>query len=193
MNSIRKAVSAIGGIALAALLIAALVPKATHGLVAALVQVANTTANPAITSNMDDPGRIAYQAQIIGTTTANCFPGGCAFTFAPVPAGHRLVIQHVSMFILANANSVPARVLVQAGIGVTAAAEFLVTNQDTRSSLHEIQFDQSVLLYVDAGVSPFVTIGASIDTTDVDNGQIATLFGYMLDCNAAPCSPIIVN
>jgi hypothetical protein len=46
MNVVRKAVSALGGIFLAALLIAALAPKATRGIAAALVQVVNTPANP---------------------------------------------------------------------------------------------------------------------------------------------------
>jgi len=39
MNYMKKAVTTLGGIFLAALLIAAVAPKATHGLVAALVQI----------------------------------------------------------------------------------------------------------------------------------------------------------
>jgi hypothetical protein len=58
MNVIRKAVSALGGIFLAALLIAALAPKATRGIAAALVQVTNTTANPVPTLDANSP---AYQ------------------------------------------------------------------------------------------------------------------------------------
>jgi hypothetical protein len=58
MNVIRKAVSALGGIFLAGLLIAALAPKAARGVVAALVQVANTSANPVPIFDVDNP---AYQ------------------------------------------------------------------------------------------------------------------------------------
>lgn len=58
MNVMRKAVSALGGIFLAALLIAVLAPKATHGIVAALVQVTNTSANPVPTLDANNP---AYQ------------------------------------------------------------------------------------------------------------------------------------
>jgi hypothetical protein len=46
MNSIRKAATALGAIFLAALLIAALAPKVTRGVAAALVQVAHASANP---------------------------------------------------------------------------------------------------------------------------------------------------
>jgi hypothetical protein len=46
MNFIRKAVTAIGVIFLAALLIAVLAPKVTRGVAAALVQVTNRSANP---------------------------------------------------------------------------------------------------------------------------------------------------
>jgi hypothetical protein len=46
MKILSKAVSVLGGISLAALLIAALAPKVTRGVVASLVQVTNTSANP---------------------------------------------------------------------------------------------------------------------------------------------------
>jgi hypothetical protein len=46
MNIIRKAISTFAGISLAVLLFAALAPKATRGVAAALVQVTNTSANP---------------------------------------------------------------------------------------------------------------------------------------------------
>ena len=53
MNTIRKALTTLGGIFLAALLIAALAPKATRGIAAALVQVTNTSANPVPTVSAD--------------------------------------------------------------------------------------------------------------------------------------------
>lgn len=188
MSMIRKALTALGGIFLAALLIAALAPKATRGIAAALVQVVNTAANPAITSNMDDPGRIPYQATVVGSSGSNCVATGCSFNFAPVPAGHRLVILHVSAFIQANPSSTPMRVAV--GALPTFSSEFLVTVQDTLSGLNEIQFDQPVLVYLDAGQTPVVALDTNISTFFA-SGQIATLTGYLLDCSAAPCSAIV--
>jgi hypothetical protein len=46
MKYMRKVLSALGGIFLAALLIAALAPKATRAIAAALVQIANTRSAP---------------------------------------------------------------------------------------------------------------------------------------------------
>lgn len=191
MSTIRKALTALGAIFLVALLLAALAPKAARGFAAAIVQVGNTTANPAITSNMDDPGRIPYQATVDGNSGSNCTATVCQFNFAPVPAGHRLVILHVSAFIQANPNSTPMRV----GVGAHSSfsSTFLVTVQDTLSGLNEIQFDQPVLVYVDAGQTPVVVVNSNIVTFLADTGQVVTLTGYLLDCNAAPCSAIVSN
>jgi hypothetical protein len=56
------------------------------------VDVANPATSPALTSSVDDPGRIAYESNV------NCLPqgGSCKANFAAVPQGHRLVIQHIS-------------------------------------------------------------------------------------------------
>lgn len=105
MNVLRKAVSVLGGIFLAALLIAALAPKATRGVAAALVQVANTAANPVPTLDADNP---AYQpasleftlvdAASTSITAPSSLPSGAAYRelvinwvtgacFAPISSG----------------------------------------------------------------------------------------------------------
>jgi hypothetical protein len=93
MKLTRKALSTLGGIFLAALLIGALAPKATRGIAAALVQVVNTTSNPANVS----------EAQ------ANVYASVCSsevqlepFCNIPVPAGKRFVVQTVSFFVETN-------------------------------------------------------------------------------------------
>jgi hypothetical protein len=56
MNLIRRTATTLGAIFLAALLLAALAPKATRGIAAALVQVTNTSANPVpVTANTASP------------------------------------------------------------------------------------------------------------------------------------------
>lgn len=50
MNIIRKSLALLGSVALLALLLAALMPRAARGVAAALVQVTNTSANPVPTS-----------------------------------------------------------------------------------------------------------------------------------------------
>jgi len=68
MNVARKALSALGGIFLAALLIATLAPKATHAVAAALVQVTNTTASPVLTigANATEPGYLPCSLTVSG-------------------------------------------------------------------------------------------------------------------------------
>jgi hypothetical protein len=106
MNVIRKAVSALGGIFLAALLIAVLAPKATRGVVATLVQVTNTPANPVPTLDADNP---AYQpasleftlddAASTSITAPSSLPSGGAY--------RELVINWVTGVCFGN-SSLPA-------------------------------------------------------------------------------------
>ena len=57
------------------------------------VDVANPATNPALTSSVDDPGRIAYESNVNCSVFGGVF---CTATFAAVPQGQRLVIQHIS-------------------------------------------------------------------------------------------------
>src|SRR5579863_6283055 len=58
------------------------------------VKVVNTTSAPAITSRMDDPGRVPYQSTINGPSCVNST--SCSVSFPAVPAGHRLVVTQIS-------------------------------------------------------------------------------------------------
>jgi len=58
------------------------------------VTVVNPSSRPALASSVDDPGRIAYQST--NDKTGICSGSSCVFQFGPVPAGHRLVAQHIS-------------------------------------------------------------------------------------------------
>jgi len=182
MKLARRMLMALGSIALAFALVM-LSPKAAHAVVAALVEVANTAANPVIASNINDPGRVPYLSEVFGTTRANCSYGECLLNFPVVPSGHRLVVQHVSMILQANTGAVPAQVFITNG---ASYMQFFATVQDKSNS---IVFDQPVLFYFDAGEEPQVGTTSSVDTVTsfpVD----ATLAGYLLDCTSAPCSPV---
>ena len=160
-------------------------PGAVHAVAAALVQVTNTTANPVITSRMDDPGRIPYQSYVIG----NCLPSSCVFSLLPVPAGHRLVIQHVSINGTASGPGVVRARLESLISNVPSGfSEFFVPTALT-FDVYSFAQDEPVLLFVDPGMVPtlsFAFFGGSA-TISIPG---ATLSGYMLDCAAAPCSPI---
>jgi hypothetical protein len=179
----------LGSVALVALFFMLVAPKAAHAVQESLVQLVNTTANPAIVSDMNDPGRIPYQSSIYGTTQSNCGVGNeCFFIFPTVPAGHRLVIQHVSGFIQATPGAVPALV----GLPLSNnqdTTSFLVTGQSTVDA-GLVAFDQPVLVYVDEGLSPRVAVELASAPAGTNAVQSAFLSGYLLDCSAAPCSAI---
>ncbi len=99
MNIIRKALTTLGGVLLMALLIAALAPKATRGIAAALVQVTNTASNAVPT--FAGPGSFPFGATlcsntgntVCGTSTSSIVVPLTTSTGAAVA---RLVIEDVS-------------------------------------------------------------------------------------------------
>lgn len=104
MNYIRKAVTTLGGIFLAALLLATLAPRATRAIVATLVQVANTPSNPVPTADV-----YRSASQIVWLACSNVAPYPCIFipptgeinvaspTAWTVPAGMNFVITDVQV------------------------------------------------------------------------------------------------
>src|SRR5271170_3532503 len=106
MQIVRRLMVAVGALALAAMLLSLAPPKSAHALVAALVQVTNTTANPAVTLDADHATRVPYESTVTGTFLgSNCQGGvvGCKFTWAPVPTGYRLVIENISASMVLGA------------------------------------------------------------------------------------------
>jgi hypothetical protein len=101
MKIFRKAVTNLGGIFLAALLIAALAPKATRGVAAALVQVTNTASNAVPTQ--DGPGSFPYGAILcneVGNSNCGSTQQGLRvpLTTSTGAAVNRLVIEDLSAF-----------------------------------------------------------------------------------------------
>jgi hypothetical protein len=148
------------------------------------VKVVNSTAAPAITSTMDEPGRIPYQSVM---NTAQC--GGtnyCYFQFGPVPAGHRLVITQVAGLNFFGNVSGP----ISFDVGLLGPGSFqagwLPVVRPTNLSL----YNYPITVYVDAGQSfRFAAeVFGALFSTSLD--QQATITGYMLDCTAAPCAAV---
>jgi hypothetical protein len=109
MKMIRKAVSALGGIFLAALLIAALAPKATRGIAAALVQITNTASTPAI---MQGVSTLASQnVEVFCGASLDPAVAACINRLAPtnttnyqVPAGQNFVVTDAEFLTLGAAE-----------------------------------------------------------------------------------------
>jgi len=142
------------------------------------VTVGNPATSPALTSSVDDPGRIPYQAII---SNNNCRGATeCTLSLPMVPQGHRLVIQHIN----ANFSISPAPTIagVDLDINNSYTASFISPTINGFNIL-----DQSVQFYVDGGNTAsffeFVT-----GTTLVF--PVITVTGYLLDCTVNQCAPI---
>jgi hypothetical protein len=146
------------------------------------VRVLNTSAGPVLTSRIDDPGRIAY----LSSTSTTCGANSCGFTFPAVPAGHRVVIQHVSAVLAFSGTPTTLLGFVTSSAN-NGSIQFAVASTPVTD---QALFDQPVLYYVDAGQSATVTIGSPVSFNPNALQQTMTLVGYELDCNAAPCAAI---
>lgn len=186
MTSIRKAVTTLGGIFLAALLIAALAPKATHGLVAALVQVTNTTANPASTLDADHATRIPYQDyEDFGSASSG--NGITGVSFAQVPTGYRLVIENINARLAVQSdNSVPTACI---SSNFSPFKEFpCVTGVYTGSQGGFGVVNQEMIRYIGPGDTPVLNIIA--DFSSCSAGPFcdsATISGYLENCAVTGC------
>jgi hypothetical protein len=146
------------------------------------VRVLNTSSAPAINSAIDDPGRIPYQSTLFFNVsgTFNSF----TFTFPAVPANHRLVVQRVGGYYLMNtANNL-------ATLSLFAGGNLITTFNAPSNAAFVSVFDTAVVAYIDAGEIPSTTVYATGASAGYTGNQFAYLTGYMLDCSAAPCSPI---
>jgi hypothetical protein len=185
MNLAKRVLMLVGFVVLVAGLVSVLAPKATHALVATLVQVANTTANPVNSVDADRATRIPYQSSSsFGGTATGCYVGPflCPFnSFTPVPAGYRLVIQNVSaQLVVGSGKPVPFGFVNSSGgqivsfVGTYAEDNFAVINQQITS-------------YHNAGDTPYLIITA--DWYGLSSATV-TLSGYLENCSVTGCPPV---
>jgi hypothetical protein len=187
MKTLKNFVSGIGSFALAAMFVALVAPKAVHAVVATLVQVVNTTANPVPNLDTERNARIPYQH----TAQSSSCSINCQFNMPAVPAGYRLVAQNASAYValtLGSANA-PIGSLGEVGggflIGLTGA---LGTNSGSApGSVTFAGVTQTVTAYFDAGQTPFLTVAASFAAGQM---QFATLTGYLENCSITGCPAI---
>jgi hypothetical protein len=152
------------------------------------VKVLNTSAGPAITSVIDDPGRIPYQAQ--QSTNVSGTQLGVNFTFPAVPPNHRLVVQRIGGFhsLLSGNTATTSITLTNKATSLTLSTQF-TPSVATPSTGNVSQFDLPTLAYFDAGQQP-ATIAFAGDASVFSGTQISILTGYLIDCSASPCSAI---
>lgn len=133
---------------------------------------------PALVRGVDDPGRDPYQQMVnLSVTAANCGVTltACAATFAPVPAGKRLIVTHASVFF---SLSSPVNPYSQVSLVVPTAIVFLPIAQETGPGTLTFVSTTPLTFYAEAGVAPFMLIQTSGASAAVS--ILATLSGYYI-------------
>jgi hypothetical protein len=179
MTILRKAVTTLGGVFLAVLLITALAPRAVRGITATLVQVTNTSASPVPT--VSDDANFPYEALICsGDCNSNIFsPISASFavpsaTTTGVPV-KRLVIEDLSAScVQVDAGPGLVTLLVPTSADSTAPGSnfshtFLLNPASGGIFAHEIvrlYVDPSATVTVNGGVNTpcFVTLTGHLET-----------------------------
>lgn len=190
--------AALTSVAVVAAPIQKAVAQATSARPSTPVIVVNPSTDPALTSSIDNPGRIAYQS----TAQASCDGHiACQFSFATVSQGKRLVVQHVSGFL--SFNKTPDVVGVFLGATTNGISPTLTPGTSpfffSAPSFDNISlFDQRVLYYVDGGIPVDLivylpgsaNVAGNFVPPEFSNPQSVTLTGYLLDCAASQCPAI---
>jgi len=124
----------------------------------------------ALVKNVDEKGRSPYQQSGFVQCTASS--GFCDLVFPPVPAGKRLVAEHISANVFAP-NGVNAMFLV---VGGNTSFD-LPTHTASLSSLYSM--NEVVLGFYEAGQTPLFRLATSVP--DPSAAASVTLTGYLID------------
>jgi hypothetical protein len=142
------------------------------------VEVQNTSL---LTKNLDEKGRVPYQAAVLVITSA-CSTNGilyfCDQTLPTVPTGKRLVLEHVSMFV-ALASGVPdmVRFLDPFTHGTRAYVQPTFTTRSIAAS--HFLLDRPVHVYYEPDQTPIMRIQTTGQPVSIE----LTAQGYLIDAN----------
>jgi hypothetical protein len=150
------------------------------------VDKAMAQTRPAYTKNVDEPGRIPYQYAVdFQSGTSACVTNSfCIVPFPAVPAGKRLVVEHLTVFAAVSGGGIP---------NLLAFGDNFVTNQNnvfiipptftpsvTSLGATFYALERPVRVYYEPGTTPKVKIGASANFAFTCN---MTLHGYLIDAS----------
>jgi hypothetical protein len=138
-----------------------------------------------LVKNVDEPGRMPYQETVSyngGSTPVCPVLQFCLPTFPAVPAGKRLVVEHVSAMIFVTNTGGPNLFAFRTGFS-TNTGNVLVMNHafslgGSIASVNIWSIDRQVRVYYGPGEGPSLKIGASASMGFVHN---VTLHGYLID------------
>lgn len=136
------------GVAIACAVFALGLSQPVHAVVAALVSVTNTSANPVPVTSIDDRVSNAFGTRV--------FPNVRAFASLIVPAGKRLVISGVSGFNNGNGSATDVEVIVTtSGAG---SAQRIPFGAPQSSTALRYLLNENVFLVADPGTTVYFFI-----------------------------------
>lgn len=160
--------------------------------------IGNGAANPVLSSNTGDPGRLPYQAQgFVSCADTGAGFWQCNTSFAPVPAGKRLVLQNLNWFGVGY--PAPTSVLLSLvggntgvrGSPIQSIFKTLPFTSNPYFGEQVIQVDSNLVFYADPGA-----LSATVDlygVTSLDQAYPVNLTGYLIDCTVGTCAPIVAQ
>lgn len=163
-------------------------PKAAHAVVATMVQVVNTSANPVPNSDTERMARIPYQSTYrttVCTNVTNCF-----FQFTPAPSGYRLVVEHISgIFELAGNATAPATGLIE-GSNFLNTFGFTSTNGQIFNGTIMSGLNQPAHMVFDSSEGAPVAFVYGDYPSITGLPSFITLSGYLENCSVTGCPTI---
>jgi hypothetical protein len=154
MKNAKSILMGTGSFVLAGLILTVFAPKAAHSLAAALVQVANTAANPALTESVDAKNALQTELSFYAPGTQTVV----------IPAGQRLVVDFVNIGAFAGPGTLTPFVVLQSSLNGSGSANYGFDPAPTTapgvfvaSQAVKIYADT---LYVAVGVSGSVALNA---------------------------------
>lgn len=171
MLRISNSIYAVGGVIVAAGLIAFTNPKTVHAVAAALVEVTNTSANPVITQGIGQPAAEIVEVQCGNTYCNQILPNGTEVSsLYTTPANQFLVITSADIDTSVNA-AVGCSAHTQAElIGAGTYARWWIAGG--ASTLH-FTYPSGIV------VPPATTLYSEFITSDSECSLVLQLRGYL--------------
>lgn len=140
--------------------------------------VAQGGKRPTTILDSDEPGRVPY-AKTASAVCSNLAPRRCTFTWDPVPAGKRLVVEHVSALVETGSVNVTLDHLALTTSDPSTAGPVLQWFAMSQVSIAKFMMNDPALAYVEAGQSP-QAVTPFQNSSDTIVGY-ATITGYLVD------------
>ncbi|HTO69734.1 MAG TPA: hypothetical protein VMR31_07720 [Myxococcota bacterium] len=181
MKRFASHLSRIAGFALAGLIGASFATGTAQSVVASLVQIVNTSANPVLTQDNDNRARqpLSFRASI------SVLPGaenGFARPAYTVPAGKRLVIEHVSAIgnVASPEQVFTITVYADSGSVYTYLPVTNLSAQEDAPTRHDVVASQPLTMYVDPGDSVDIEISSDGGANGVLSMSVSVT-GYLVN------------